>query len=95
MALAYVGDAVEAAGFRLAGVRCWVPGTGDAVAAFDAASAAAEVVVIEPAVASALPRGRLDAALVASRPLTVIIPRACGSELDPVERVQTLLGLEP
>lgn len=94
MTMAYVGNAVEAAGFRLAGARCWVPDAGDAGTAFDAACAAADVVFIEPGVASALPRRRLDTALAASRPLTVIIPRPCGSELNPVERVETLLGLE-
>jgi vacuolar-type H+-ATPase subunit F/Vma7 len=94
MTVAYIGNALDGAAFRLAGARCWVPESDDAGPAFDAACESAEVVFIEPAVANALPRERLDAALSAGRPLTVIIPRPVVNELDPAERVKRLLGLE-
>lgn len=94
-AFAYVGNAEDAAGFRLAGVRCWVPRT-DAPGALRAALASgADVVFVATDVAASLPRGELDAAL-AGRPLLVLLPEADGqpSHLDPAQRVRAQLGLE-
>jgi vacuolar-type H+-ATPase subunit F/Vma7 len=95
-AFAYVGDAVQAAGFRLIGAQCWVPDPGSERAAFRAARAAAEAVFITSAIAEKLPRVELDAALAAGRPLLLLIPTpgAGPSPLDPAERVRAQLGLE-
>jgi vacuolar-type H+-ATPase subunit F/Vma7 len=95
-AFAYVGDAVEAAGFRLVGARCWVPEAGNEWAAFLAASAAADAVFITSDVAERLPRVKLDAALAAGRPLVLLVPEpdAEPSPLDPAERVRAQLGLD-
>jgi hypothetical protein len=43
-----------------------------------------------------MPRAELDAALVAGRPLLVLLPEADGepSRLDPAQRVRAQLGLE-
>src|SRR5512137_1814003 len=93
-ALAYVGDAIEAAGFRLAGARTYVPAPGGEEAALARARAAAQVVLLSAAVAEALPRVPLDAALAAQQPLLVIVPDRDGriSPADPAERVRAQLG---
>jgi len=94
-ALAYVGNAIDAAGFRLAGALCW-DARDNVQTAFEQACASAEVVLLDPQAAEALPRHQLDAALASGHPLTVIVPRPGGvpNPLDPAERVQGQLGLE-
>ena len=93
--LAYVGSAAEAAGFRLAGGRVFSPEAGEEAAALKQARSAAQVVLLSPEVAEALPRGDLDAALAALQPLVAIVPDGGGvSPLDPAERVRAQLGLE-
>lgn len=95
-AFAYVGGAEDAAGFRLAGLRCWTP-LGDEPAVFAAALASgAEAVFITAAVAERLPRDALEAALAAGRPLVVLLPEPDQppSRLEPAERVRAQLGLD-
>jgi len=94
-ALAYIGNAVDAAGFRLAGALCR-DDRDNVQTAFEQACASADVVLLDPQVAEALPRRRLDAALASGHPLTVILPRPGGvpNPLDPAERAQGQLGLE-
>lgn len=95
IALAYVGDAVEAAGYRLAGARVFTPAPGEEAAALAQARETAQVVLLSPAVAAALPRGTLEAAQAALQPLLAIVPGDVEvSPLDPAERVRTQLGLE-
>lgn len=94
-ALAYVGNAADAAGFRLAGARVFSPAEGDEAAAMKRARSAAQVVLLSPEVAAALPRSDLEAALAALQPLVAIVPDSHGiSPLDPAERVRAQLGLE-
>jgi len=94
-ALAYVGDAVGAAGFRLAGAGVFTPDAGAEAAALAQARESAQVVLLSAAVAQALPKGELLAALAALQPLVAIIPGGGAiSPLDPAERVRAQLGLE-
>lgn len=94
-AFAYVGNEVDAAGFRLAGVRAFAPRAGEALAAFTDACNGSEAVFISTPVAEALPRAVLDAAQLAERPLLVLVPDAATtSALDPAERVRAQLGIE-
>ena len=73
-AFAYVGDAEDAAGFRLAGVRCWTP-RGDEVDALRAALASGvEAVFITVDVAERVARDDLESALAAGHPLVVVLP---------------------
>jgi len=93
-AFAYIGNALDAAGFRLAGVRASAPESGDVLAAFEAA-AGCQAVFITPAAAAQLPRPLLEAAMTAARPLVVLVPEdGAPSPLDPAERVRAQLGLE-
>jgi hypothetical protein len=95
-AFAYVGPAVDAAGYRLIGAQCWTPEPGEEAASVQAALHSAEAVFITGAVAEQLPRAELDAGLAAGRPLLVIIPVADAAPcaLDPAERARAQLGLE-
>ena len=95
IALAYVGDAVDAAGFRLAGARVFSPAAGEETAALGQARGAAQVVLLSREVAAALPRSELETALAALQPLLAIVPEGGEiSPLDPAERVRAQLGLE-
>lgn len=94
--LAYVGDAVSAAGFRLAGASTFSPTAGEEAAALAQARQAADVLLLSDEVAAALPREELGALLTATAPLVAIVPRAgaAPSANDPAERVRAQLGLE-
>jgi vacuolar-type H+-ATPase subunit F/Vma7 len=95
IALAYVGDAVDAAGYRLAGARVFSPAAGEETAALGHARSAAQVVLLSREVAAALPRSALEAALAALQPLLAIVPEGGEiSPLDPAERVRAQRGLE-
>jgi hypothetical protein len=94
-ALAYLGEAVDAAGYRLAGALVLSPKPGAEAAALAQARAGARVVLLSPQVAEALPRAELDAALAALQPLTAIVPGRDGAiAVDPSERVRAQLGLD-
>jgi vacuolar-type H+-ATPase subunit F/Vma7 len=95
-ALAFIGDPLQCAGFRLAGFATWSPAPGSEVAALESAMAAAQAVFVSAEVAARLPRPRLDAALAAGTPPLAILPGEGGkpSALDPAERVRAQLGLE-
>jgi vacuolar-type H+-ATPase subunit F/Vma7 len=95
-ALAYIGDPLQCAAYRLAGFATWSPEPGAELGALHAALAGRQAVFISAEVASRLPRSRLEQALAAGSPLVAVVPRAGGraSEQDPAERVRTQLGLE-
>ena len=95
-AFAYVGNSEDAAGFRLAGVRCWTP-DGDEAQAFAAALASgAEAVFVTAEVAQRVPHTAFEAALAADRPLVALMPEPGSppTRLDPAERVRAQLGLD-
>jgi vacuolar-type H+-ATPase subunit F/Vma7 len=92
---AYVGDALDAAGLRLAGALVWSPAPGAEASALREARAVADLVLLTAEVAERLPRDELEAALQAARPFTVLLPEAGRpSAADPAERVRAQLGLE-
>ena len=95
-ALAYIGDPLQCAAFRLAGFATWSPEPGAELAVLQAALAGRQAVLISAEVALRMPRPRLDQILAAGSPLVAIVPRTGGraSELDPAERVRAQLGLE-
>jgi vacuolar-type H+-ATPase subunit F/Vma7 len=94
--IAFVGDAVTASGYRLAGVTVHVPAHGEALAAFVRARGEARVVLVSMAVALELPLERLATAIAAQSPLVLIVPEPDGrpAPVDPVARVRRQLGLE-
>lgn len=94
--LAYVGNAHDAAGWRLVGALALAPAAGEEAAAFAHARAQASMVLIGGEVARALPTPVLEAALAALQPLLLILPdEGKALPFDPAERVRRQLGLEP
>lgn len=94
--IAFVGDAVMASGYRLAGVAVHVPLAGEEMAAFERARNEAKVVLVAMDVALKLPLARLEQAIAAQSPLVLIVPDLDGrpSPVDPAARVRRQLGLE-
>jgi vacuolar-type H+-ATPase subunit F/Vma7 len=95
--VAYLGNALDAAGWRLAGALTFAPAAGEAVAALAAARQAAALVLLDSETASALPPDVLEPALVALQPLVLVLPDAGDAPpppFDPAERVRRQLGLE-
>lgn len=99
-AAAYLGDEVSAAGWRLAGLRTWVPVAGaDAQAleqALDEARAQSSLVLVSAAVAVHLDAARLASAMGALSPLVVVLPDPQGVATPPdlAARLRAQLGLE-
>jgi vacuolar-type H+-ATPase subunit F/Vma7 len=93
-ALAFVGDPLGAAAFRLAGCTVFVPQAGREANAVRAALASAHAVFITREVAAQLPDAQLDAALAAASPLLAIIPDEAPNPRGPAERAAKQLGLE-
>jgi|GEM_PF-5659836 len=95
--VAYIGNELDAAGWRLAGALTLVPAAGDERAALAQARSAAALVLVAGEVARALPGDCLEPALAALAPLLLVLPDEAGARphaLDPAERVRRLLGLE-
>jgi vacuolar-type H+-ATPase subunit F/Vma7 len=94
--IAFVGDAVTASGYRLAGVAVHVPAAGEELAAFERARTEARVVLVALDTALKLPLARLESAIAAQVPLVLVIPDLDGrpSPVDPAARVRRQLGLE-
>lgn len=94
--VAFIGDELTATGFRLAGADVFVVAPDDAVAAFDEAREHASLVLLAPAHARALPVAELDAALLASRPLVLVVDDILGRETPPdiEDLMRRALGVE-
>jgi len=94
--VAYIGEAAEAAGFRLAGAHATAPAAEEVMTAFTAALASAQVVIVSSRCAAQLPPAQLETALALPRPLVLIEPATDGSPhlLDPATRVARQLGLD-
>jgi len=95
--LAFIGNELDAAGWRLAGAAVLTPMPGAEAQAFDAVRGSAAVVLVGNAVARALPPDMLEPALAALQPLVLVLPddRDAGPlAIEPAERVRRQLGVE-
>jgi len=96
--VAYIGNELDAAGWRLAGALTFTPSPGAERQALEQARRAAALVLVSGPVARALPVAELEPALAALQPLLLVLPDHSAAEplaVDPAERVRRLLGLEP
>jgi vacuolar-type H+-ATPase subunit F/Vma7 len=93
----YLGDAVSAAGYRLAGVDARVPDRGREADALAHACAEASLVLISATLASRLPAEVLRHAERALAPLAVVVPDLQGETPlpDVAKRLRAELGLAP
>jgi vacuolar-type H+-ATPase subunit F/Vma7 len=92
---AFLGDAVTALGFRLAGVECHVPGPGETPALFQRLCGEAALVLITAETAAALPAGMLRETQRRAPPLVLVIPdiRARVPALDRSAALRRRLGI--
>jgi vacuolar-type H+-ATPase subunit F/Vma7 len=72
--IAFIGDEVSAAGYRLAGAAAYVPAAGEEAVVFAAARAHAALVLLTAEYAARIPAAELHQALAAIRPLTLVVP---------------------
>jgi vacuolar-type H+-ATPase subunit F/Vma7 len=75
---AFIGDEVSAAGFRLAGVEVHVPESGQASDLFERLLARSQLLMVTAEVAAQLPEAQLRRALIAGRPLVLVVPDVRG-----------------
>ena len=91
----YIGDAVSAAGYRLAGLRVQVPDMADLLAQIEQAANDASLVLLGADLAAQLPVAALDRLLSAVSPAVVVVPDVRGqAELpDLANRLRQQLGV--
>jgi vacuolar-type H+-ATPase subunit F/Vma7 len=95
-AAVYLGDAVSAAGYRLAGALVRTPSAGEEASALAWARAHAPLVLLSSSVASHIGEAVLRAALSALAPLVLIVPDLHGEVPLPdlATRLRSQLGLD-
>lgn len=91
----YIGDAVSAAGYRLAGLRVHVPETTDVRSEIVQAGGAAPLVLLGADIAAQLPVAELDRLLSQVAPAVVVVPDVRGQAALPdlVNRLRQQLGV--
>jgi vacuolar-type H+-ATPase subunit F/Vma7 len=91
----YIGDAVSAAGYRLAGLRVHVPESADIPAEIEQACSGAPLVLLGADVAAQLPDAQLDRLLSQVTPTVVVVPDVRGQAVLPdlARRLQQQLGV--
>lgn len=91
--VAYVGAEANAAGYRLAGARSYVPAPGAVKRAVDEACAESDVVLLSAASAQRLPPVLVESWVSRVSPLLFVVPDAPLEDIG--ERLRRELGLEP
>lgn len=91
----YIGDAVSAAGYRLAGLRVHIPNTADIHTEIEQACDEAPLVLLGADIAAQLPVAELDRLLSRVAPAVVVVPDVRGKAPLPdlVNRLRRQLGV--
>jgi vacuolar-type H+-ATPase subunit F/Vma7 len=91
----YIGDEVSACGYRLAGLEVFIPDREDLAAAISAACEDAPLVLLNAAIAEALPDGQLATLLARVTPPVVVVPDVRGLARPPdlATRLRRQLGV--
>ena len=94
--VAFIGDELTATGYRLAGATVFIVPPEEAAGALVEAQAQASLVLLAPAHARAIPAPALEAALAASRPLTLVVDDVLEREAPPdlEQLMRRALGVE-
>lgn len=94
--VAYLGDAVSAAGYRLAGATVRTPGPGEAGQALTWALGQASLVLVSADVAAQIDEAVLRRAQLALQPLLLVVPDGIGGAKAPdlAARLRAQLGME-
>jgi vacuolar-type H+-ATPase subunit F/Vma7 len=91
----YIGDAVSAAGYRLAGLRVHVPDSAALLAEIEQVSTDAPLVLLGADIAAQLPVVELDRLLSRLTPAMVVVPDVRGQAVLPdlANRMRQQLGV--
>lgn len=91
----YMGDAVSAAGYRLAGLRVQVPDGAGLVAQIEQVCTDAPLVLLGADLAGQLPVAELDRLLSRVTPAVVVVPDVRGQAVPPdlAKRLRQQLGV--
>lgn len=91
----YIGDAVSAAGYRLAGLRVHVPNTDAIHTEIEQVCRDAPLVLLGADIAAQLPVAELDRLLSALTPAVVVVPDVRGQAALPelANRLRQQLGV--
>jgi vacuolar-type H+-ATPase subunit F/Vma7 len=91
----YIGDEVSASGYRLAGFEVVIPAGDDLVAEVGSACADAPLVLLNAAIAAALPVAQLERLLSGTAPPVVVVPdvREQARPPDLATRLRRQLGV--
>ena len=91
----YIGDAVSAAGYRLAGLRVHVPDTAELLVQVEQATVDVSLVLLGADVAAQLPVAALDRLLSGVNPAVVVVPDVRGQAVLPdlANRLRQQLGV--
>ncbi len=92
----FIGDALTATGFRLAGVEVAAHSPDAARDAFAQARKHADLVLLTADYARHIPVGELDDALLSEAPIVAVIPDILSQSPPPnlVGRLRSILGIE-
>ena len=92
----FIGDAISAAAYRLAGARTRVPEADQLVSALHEACAESELVLITAEYAQRLPQDVLNQAQSGLRPLVLVVPDVRERVLPPdlEKELRSQLGVE-
>lgn len=92
----YIGDEVNGAAFRLAGLDVRVASASQVASTLEAAQSQTELVLMSAAAAAELPADQLAAAVAAQSPLTVVVPDPVGGAPMPelAKRLRRHMGME-
>ena len=91
----FIGDQLSAAGFHLGGAVVKTPAAGSEEAVFRNALVESELVMVTAEIASGLPRGLLDEAMLQNNPLVIVIPdvRKQQQPVDIADELRRQLGM--
>lgn len=94
--VAFIGDELTATGYRLAGAAVFIVPPEEAAGALAEAHGQASLVLLAPAHARAIPAPALEAALAATRPLTLVVDDVLEREAPPdlEQLMRRALGVE-
>ena len=93
--IAFIGDRLSAAGFRLGGAEVHVPEAGDEGPLLAELITRVELVLLTAEIARRIPSQQLHAARMGQTPMVVVIPDVRGQQLpdDPAARLRQQLGM--
>lgn len=93
--VAYIGDEVSGAGYRLAGARVYLAATGEERDALERACAESELVLLNAGCAARLAPGLLAPLLRRVAPLILVVPDGSSGGHDLVAQMKRRIGLQP